>query len=301
MTKKLKLMVLLFTLSYGTLCGQSIDVLKQKINKVIKDKHATVGISIREANKKEVLSINGNKHLPMQSVFKFHLALAVLYQVDQGSLSLAQRVKITKGDLNNNLYSPIRKKYPNGADLSLAEVLKYTVAGSDNVGCDLLFKLVGGPKVVESYLHKNGIKQVAIKFNEVSQQSKWARQYQNWTTANEANNTLQKFYENNDHLLSAKSHRFLWETMKSTNTGQKCIRGFLPKKTVIAHKTGHSGRNKRGLTGALNDIGIVFLPNGNYFYLSVLVSDSKEESSINRKIIADIAKLAWDYFENKSK
>jgi len=53
------------------------------------------------------------------------------------------------------------------------------------------------------------------------------------------------------------------------------------------------------VTGAQNDIGIVFLPNGKHFYLSVLVSDSKEDSNVNEKLIADIAKLAWDYFENK--
>lgn len=87
--------------------------------------------------------------------------------------------------------------------------------------------------------------------------------------------------------------------MKGTKTGQNSIRGELPKSTKIAHKTGYSGKNKNGLTAALNDIGIVFLPNGKYFYLSVFVTDSMETYEANQKIIADVAKAVWDYFIDK--
>lgn len=88
--------------------------------------------------------------------------------------------------------------------------------------------------------------------------------------------------------------------MKGTKTGQNSIRGELPKNTIIAHKTGYSGKNKDGVTAALNDVGIVFLPNGNYFYLSVFVTNSKETDEVNQKIIADIAKVVWDYFLKKN-
>ena len=108
------------------------------------------------------------------------------------------------------------------------------------------------------------------------------------------------FYDNTKQLLSAKSHQLLWQTMKHSRTGKNTIKAYLPKGTIIAHKTGHSGKNKQGLTGAENDIGIVFLNNGRRFYLSVFVSDSLESRDVNQKIIADIAKLAWDYFSDKT-
>jgi len=73
----------------------------------------------------------------------------------------------------------------------------------------------------------------------------------------------------------------------------------LPPNSVVAHKTGHSGTNEKGVTAAINDIGIVFMPNGKYFYLSVFVSNSSEDEETNQKIIADIAKAARDYFLNK--
>ena len=42
---------------------------------------------------------NAEKKLPMQSVFKYHIALAVLDLVDQGKLSLDQKVFIKKSEL----------------------------------------------------------------------------------------------------------------------------------------------------------------------------------------------------------
>ena len=58
-------------------------------------------------------------------------------------------------------------------------------------------------------------------------------------------------------------------------------------------------KKNEGLTGALNDIGIIFLPNNSYFYLSILFNDSSESDEINQMIIAEIAKLTWDYFNNE--
>jgi len=300
MTKKGTLFMLFFLMNFGFLKAQSIENLQKKIGKVLKNKSATVGVAISGMDPSDTLSINGDKHLPMQSVFKYHLALAVLHEVDQGKFGLEDNITIDKKlvDAYSHLWSPLRKKYPEGAVVTLSEILEYTVSLSDNLGCDILFDLIGGPKVVEAYLHKIGIKEITIVHKEIEMQAKWERQYENWTTANTANLSLKLFFENTGDLLTDKSYSFLLGILKGTKTGVKSIRGLLPKETVVAHKTGSSGKNSEGLTGALNNIGIVFLPDNSYFYISVFVSDSKESNDTNQKIIADIAKLAWDYFMN---
>jgi len=89
--------------------------------------------------------------------------------------------------------------------------------------------------------------------------------------------------------------------MKETETGQNRLKGQLPKRTIVAHKTGSSGANKEGLTAAVNDIGIVFLPGGQYYYISVFVTKSTENAETNEKIIADISKATWDYFAQNKK
>jgi beta-lactamase class A len=89
--------------------------------------------------------------------------------------------------------------------------------------------------------------------------------------------------------------------MCETSTGKERIKGQLPTGTLVAHKTGTSGTNAQGITAAINDIGIVTLPNGNHFVISVYVSNSKENTQTNEKIISDISKLVWDYFVSEMK
>ena len=89
--------------------------------------------------------------------------------------------------------------------------------------------------------------------------------------------------------------------MLETTSGKNRIKGQLPRGTLVAHKTGTSDTNEKGVTAAINDIGIVTLPNGKHFAISILVSNSKEKYETNEKIISGISKLAWDYFIQKTK
>ncbi|MBE2281332.1 MAG: class A beta-lactamase, subclass A2 [Ignavibacteriaceae bacterium] len=281
--------------------AQSIESLRQNIEQIISSKDATVGVAILGTNKEDTLSINGDKRFPMQSVFKFHIGVVVLSEIDKGKYSLEQEVKIEKHELLPGLWSPIREKYPDGVTLTLAEILQFTISVSDNVGCDLLLRLLGGANNVEEYFHRAGFIDISIKINEEVMQNNWELQFQNWITPVTANEILKAVY-NNKNLLSQSSYEFFWKTLKETSTGINRLKGNLPDGTVVAHKTGSSGTNKTtGITAAVNDIGIVFLPDGSYYIISVFVTDSKEDFTTNEKIIADIGKAAWDYFTNSSK
>ena len=163
--------LLLLFFSCGTIAQPAS--LRQKIEQVISTKKADIGVSIIGIENHDTMSMNGNKHFPMLSVFKFHVALSVLHEVDEGKLSLNQKIYIKKNDLLLNTWSPI-----------------------------------------------------------------------------------------------------------------------------VAHKTGTSDTNGKGVTAAVNDIGIVSLPNGKHFAISVFVTNSKENYDTNEKIIADITKLAWSYFRS---
>jgi len=259
-----------------------------------------VGVAIHGMDDKDTLSINGQEHFPMQSVFKFPIALKVLSEIDKGNFSLEQKIEIKKNELLPGLWSPIREKYPEGATLTLAEIMKYTVALSDNVGCDVLLRLMGGPQAIENHFSQLGFKDFAVKINEETMQNNWDQQFLNWTTPQETNRILKTFYKNSNSLLTKESHQFVWDVMKGTKTGKNRLKGQLPKETVVAHKTGWSGAHKEtGITAAVNDIGLVFLPNGKYFAISVFVTESSENFKTNEKIIADITKVAWDYFVKK--
>ncbi len=272
--------------------------LKKEINQIIKGKNATVAVSINSFEGNFNLNINGNKKLPMLSVFKFHIALAVLHEVDEGKLNLDQKIFIKKAELLENTWSQIRKKFPEGnIEISLGELIKYTVAQSDNNGCDILLRLIGGTETVQKFIHSKGIKDFQIKADEEKMHQGYESMYLNWTTTNASNLLLKKFYEGK--IISKTSTDFLIQTMLETNTGANKIVAQLPAGTWVAHKTGSSGKDQKGMTIAENDIGIIALSNGKKYALSVLISDSMESEQVNTKMIADISKIVFDYFSRK--
>ncbi|RAV98456.1 class A beta-lactamase, subclass A2 [Pseudochryseolinea flava] len=299
MNRIFQLTVLLFLLA--TTCSaqsNNTDRLKNSIKKILSNKSAVVGVSIIGTNGKDTLSIHGDRRFPMQSVFKFHIALAVLSEIDKGKLSLDQKIEISKDELlPSSIYSPLRDENPNGGTFTIEKLIQYSVSISDNTACDALIRLIGTPKTVEAYIKRSGINDIQITFNEEDMQAKWENMFQNWTTPKAASETLRLFYENRSNLLSKSSYDFFWKTNRETTTGKMRIKGQLPAGTIVAHKTGSSGINKEtGITAALNNIGIVFLPTGEYFIISVFVSESKEDSATNEKIIADIAKATYDFY-----
>lgn len=285
----------------GNAAAQGAASLRQKIEQIVSDKNAVVGVAIVGNRGKDKVYVNGEKRFPMQSVFKFHIGLAMLSEIDKGNFSLDQKVEIRKDQLLPGMWSPLREENPEGGSFPISKLIEYSVSLSDNATCDALLRLLGGPTAVEDYFKKNGIKHISIKINEETMQGNWDRQFENWTTPKAANEALKKFYENKKKQLSPKSYDFIWRTMRETSTGPKRLKGQLPAGTVVAHKTGYSGAHKTtGIYAAVNDIGIVFLPNGKHFYISVFVSESKEIFETNERIIADIARATWDHFATES-
>ncbi|AZI69014.1 class A beta-lactamase, subclass A2 [Cloacibacterium normanense] len=291
--KKLTILFLLISI----FCFAQKAELKKEISKITEGKKATVAVSVLGIDFPfQYNNNNAEKKLPMQSVFKYHIALAVLDLVDQGKLSLDQKVFIKKSELLPNTWSPIREKNPEGNfEMPISELIEYSVAMSDNVGCDVLLRLIGGPKVVHDFLIYKGAKDTQIVYNEEIMQSAWKNQYENYTTMKSATRLLKDFYKGK--ILSKKSTEFLLGVMYRTSTGLNKIVEQLPKSAKVAHKTGSSGKNNAGLTGAENDIAIITLPNGKTYAIAIFVSDSMETWEVNCKMISDISKVVFENLE----
>ena len=293
---KMKKLTILFLLISIFSFAQKAE-LKKEISKITEGKKATVAVSVLGIDFPfQYNNNNAEKKLPMQSVFKYHIALAVLDLVDQGKLSLDQKVFIKKSELLPNTWSPIREKNPEGNfEMPISELIEYSVAMSDNVGCDVLLRLIGGPKVVNDYIVSKGVKNTQIVYNEELMQSAWKNQYENYTTMKSATRLLKDFYKGK--ILSKKSTEFLLAVMYRTSTGLNKIVEQLPKYAKVAHKTGSSGKNDAGLTGAENDIAIITLPNGKTYAIAIFVSDSTESYDVNCKMISDISKVVFEILE----
>lgn len=267
------------------------NISREKIHEIAKTANGHVGMAMMSLEDGDTITLNGRDHFPMQSVFKFPLAMAVLDQVDKGKFSLDQVIHIRKEELLPDTWSPIRDKFPEGTDMKLKDILAYTVSLSDNNGCDILFRLAGGTDYVDKYVHSLGIDSIAIKATEEEMATAWGVQYTNWVTPVAMLQLLKGFHAGK--YLSKPSNDFLLKIMKETTTGPNRMRGLLPANAVVAHKTGTSGTNAEGISAATNDVGIVTLPDGRHYAIAVFVSDSKANEAARDAVIAQLTRLFW--------
>ena len=296
---KIALILSLFSFLFSPISALAHpDSLKVKIEKIIENTSGKIGVTVMDIESKDTLTLNNQIKYPMQSVYKFPLALAVLNQVDKGKLSLKQKIRLDKNNLIKNTWSPLRVKYSKvDTSITLDEILNYTVSKSDNNGCDILFNLVGGTKAVNRYIHNMGVTNISIAETEKEMHKAWDVQFKNWCYPNAMAQLLYKFY--NGEILSNDSRNYLMNIMINTVSDSNRIKGLLPQGTVVAHKTGTSDTNKDGVTAATNDAGIITLPNGHHVILVVFVSNSKDNDKIRNEVIAEIGKAVWDAFSTK--
>ena len=293
-----KIIFLLFIYLFSVqLFAQNTNELREELNKIISAKNATIGVSIKNIEDKDTLSINGKLNAPLMSVFKFHIALATLNLVDKEKLTLTQKFFIKKEDLHEDTWSPIRDEFPNGnMYLTLDQLLRYTISHSDNNGCDILLELIGGTKTVQKFIRKQGILNFVIKVNEQEMQT-WENLYTNTSTPLATTELLEKFYKG--QVIKKESTNYLYQIMVECSRGSTWMKAGLPDGTELAHRTGISGTSNDNLRVALNDVGIVKLPNGKHLIISIYLKDITETKENTEKIIADITKATWDYYKNK--
>lgn len=209
---------------------------------------------------------------PTMSVYKFHLALAILKEVDKGKFDLNDKLLITKYDLLENTYSPLREdlkkeygeKYKDKTDFSikLNELLSYMVSKSDNNACDILFRLLGGKEYFKKSTKnfKNNFSEFQIiknrkKYNQkgVEKTNKFIQKLGlKHTTIAASEEKMHEAFDNQylntttpldavsllkhfyqNQILKKETHDFLWKIMVETQTGGNKIKAGLPKDEEI--------------------------------------------------------------------
>lgn len=265
--------------------------LRDRMEQIAQAAQGRVGVTATVIETGESVTLNGEQQFPMQSVYKFPIAMAVLAQVDQGNLKLDQKIRIEASDIVRD--SQVLAENSQGREFRLAELLQYMVSKSDSTACDALLRLIGGPQRVVEYLSSLGINHIVVANteNEIQFGQDLTLQYRNYATPDAAVDLLRAFHEGRG--LSESSQAALRQWMTETSTGPNRIKGLLPEGTVVAHKTGTSA-TVDGVTAATNDVGLVTLPKGQHLAIAVFVSDSRASAPIREEVIAKVTKAAWD-------
>jgi beta-lactamase class A len=161
-------LVLLLAIAPSTAFTQTL--LQAKVAAIAKDAHGTVSVACLLPGTTLNCDLNPHNHSPMQSMFKYPLALTVLHLADTGKLFPDQRpgepvnatldrmIRFLPEDRIPGSYSPLQNRYPNAnVDVSLRELIQLAAGQSDNGAEEVLLRIVGGPAIVQNYIRSLGI------------------------------------------------------------------------------------------------------------------------------------------------
>ena len=266
----------------------------------------TVGIVVRELGTGETLSLNGDMLFPMASAYKVAVAGKIFAMVDSGALSLEEKVAGPGG--MPTIYGLI--------DLMLTR--------SDNDATDVLVARAGGPAAVNAWVAGLGVRGLRVDSNtadllwramgltprpgnfnwnvaaamaaDPALRERDARDTPNIAFARDPRDTATPAAMTQlvtairtGKALSGQSTATLLTIMERCKTGKARLPGMLPPGTVVAHKTG-------SLNGTGNDTGVVTLPDGRLFAITVFVMQDHRGHVARDRIMAEAARAAYDYF-----
>jgi len=274
----------------GVHAAQGQD-LQQKLRDIAADARGRVAIACSLPGTALRCDLDANAKAPMQSVFKLPLALTVLHRVEQGFLSLDDSIRFLPGDrILPQTYSPLQDAHPQAnVDVPVRDLLRMTVALSDNVAADLLLRTAGGPGEVARYIASLGIVGFQLKDGERALHHDSRLQYRNWMTPAAAVKLLRLI---SDHPPLSPDHANLLLGWMRDSVKPR-LKSDLPADAVVFHKAGTSGVDG-GLAHATNDIGLIQLPDGRRVAVAVFLTDCRADADTRDRVIARIGKVIYD-------
>lgn len=287
-----------------------------------KDFHGRVGVCVQMSAKEEPICNRGSEKFSLQSVMKMIVGATVLDLVDAGKERLDAIVIVKKSDLSVYM-QPIAKEIgPNGYRTTVGDLIRRANVDSDSAAVDILWQRIGGAPVVKKFLERKGIQGMRLDRDEKHLQSEisglqWKPEYvdaalfektiadlpdahkaaaykkyqtdpRDTCTPLGMNQFLRKLAEG--QLLSPAATDYLLKVMKMTATGPDRLMAGTAPTWKLAHKTGTSGSWK-GVSAALNDVGILYGPKGERVTVTVFVGDNADGPEKGAAKIARVATL----------
>lgn len=137
--------------------------LKDNIQAILTKANIQAGVAVWHIESGERTDVNGDVPYPMASTFKIPILATVFTQIKEGKLSLETRYKLT-----TEVKSPgsgILPYFEEGLEPTLLDMLTLMIIISDNTATDMIVDILGGPEVVESYMHQLGLTNIYFKMN----------------------------------------------------------------------------------------------------------------------------------------
>ena len=285
------------------------------------------GIAVQRIDGEWSLSQRGDELFPQQSVSKLWVALTVLDAVDQGRMTLDQRVHIGPEDLTL-FHQPLaaRVRAEGSVTMSVRDLIETAITHSDNTANDSLLRTVGGPEAVRAFISKKDLGSIRFGPGERLLQAgtaglKWQQAYSVGRAFYQARAALPdatRLAARNAYLanppdgaspeaiasaltrlargtlLSPDSTEYLLDVMSRTRSGPRRLKAGLPAGWKFLHKTG-TGQDYKGSTAGYNDIGIATAPDGTRYAIVVLLGDTNASVPARMALMQAVSGAVADY------
>ena len=242
------------------------------------------GVAVTHVETGRSAAFEGERALPLYSIFKLPLAVAVLKDVEEGRLQLDQKVRVEPEEAapGTKANSDLWLKPSNR---TIRELLEFSIVRSDNTSSDKMLELVGGPEAVTRRMRALGLQNIEVR-SSTKEFLKSKDAHPNTGTAGDLARLLALLQKG--EVLASPQLEVLLGFMGRVITGDRRLRAGPPKGTPVADKTGTG-------PSTTNDVGIVTLPGEKgHLAIAVLLDGSKLSAEKQEDLIAEVARAAYN-------
>ncbi len=265
---------------------EKIDTDWQNLAQEIKNKlynfPGNIGLVIKDLKNGKAILYNQDKLFPSASLVKIAIMVACFQAESEGKINFNDYFRLKSKYKSRG--SGILRYSPSGKKISLWELVELMITKSDNTATNMLTEILGFD-YLNNCFQKMGLKNTNFSRN-VMDIKKYYRGIENYTTASDIAQILDKIYHR--QLVNPEASEKMLILLKKQEIRDRLPR-YLPGYVEIAHKTGL-------FDNVCHDAGIIFHPQGD-FLISLLVSDHREHR-LAKKLIGQIAKITFEYYEN---
>ncbi len=299
--------------------------LKDDIQAAIKVADMEAGVFVWHVESGEQIDVNGDVSYPMASVFKIPVLATAGKQLQEGKLKLDDRIPLR--DEDKSAGSGILPFFEAGVSPTFRDLLTLMIIISDNTATDMNVALLGGPLVIESFMHELGLNDIYLKMDcktllkglfppEIQNQpleviDEWSDHNDivrdgvtfsrgpdnDVSTAKAMSTLIYKLFKG--EIVDGNIKDELMAIMYKQQLNQRLPR-FLPAGVEFAHKTGTIG-------GFFNDAGVMTINENSHAIITVFTSWNdqavwnKPQERYQRvyeveSAIGKVGRLVYDHF-----
>lgn len=271
--------------------------LESRIAPLAKAHKGIVAVAVKNLKTGEEFYLNADRVMPTASLIKLPIMVETYWQAEEGKAKLAESLTLKKADKVQGS-GILTSHFSDGATFPLRDAVRLMIVYSDNTATNMVLDQIGLPstngRMAKLGLPETRINAKVFRADTRIDQERGKKYGLGTTTAREMVQLLELI--EGGKAVSSDACKEMLGHLKACDDKEKMTR-FLPRGTVVAHKTGSVNATK-------TDAGIIYSKTGPVA-LCVLTNENEDQrwvaDNAAQVLIGQIARETLEYFGGKEK